>query len=160
MGYMYSGSDDLDDVAWFDDNGGERTHAVKEKKPNELGLYDMSGNVREWCNDWYAPYVAESQRNPEGPKEGTERVLRGGGWSSTAPFLRVHSATHLPQRKVETASVSVWHCPINVAFPKLISPTSMMSVPLWKCFLFLQEARASASSAKFWSLCPQSFSMH
>lgn len=49
----------------------------------------MSGNVREWCSDWYAVYTAAPQRNPEGPKEGTERVLRGGGWSSTSSFLRV-----------------------------------------------------------------------
>ena len=89
VGHVYSGGDNLDEVAWYDAGSGERTRRVGEKHPNELGLFDMSGNVREWCSDWYGPYSGKDQRNPEGPKEGTERVLRGGGWSSTASFLRV-----------------------------------------------------------------------
>ncbi|MBP5388237.1 MAG: SUMF1/EgtB/PvdO family nonheme iron enzyme, partial [Prevotella sp.] len=80
-GYIYSGSDNNDEVAWYDDNNnGFKTHVVKGKMPNELGLYDMSGNVTEWCHDWYEKYSREEQINPRGPRSGTTKVFRGGGW--------------------------------------------------------------------------------
>ena len=97
-GYKYAGSSTLRDVAWFGqwigktyDNGnsGEKTHAVKTKSPNELGLYDMSGNVWEWCQDWYGSYNSSSQTNPQGPSSGSFRVLRGGCWSNNAWGCRV-----------------------------------------------------------------------
>ena len=78
-GYKYSGSDRLNDVAWHKGNSGGYTHPVGTKQPNELGIYDMSGNVIEWCNDYYGRYRDDTQANPTGPNMGTSRVLRGGG---------------------------------------------------------------------------------
>lgn len=79
-GTLYSGSDSIADVAWYKDNSQETTHPVKQKLPNELGLYDMSGNVWEWCSDWYGDYPADACKNPVGPQEGRNRVVRGGSW--------------------------------------------------------------------------------
>ena len=79
-GYTYSGSNNLGSVAWYDENSGGQTHRVATKAPNELGIYDMSGNVWEWCGDWYANYTSNSQSNPSGPQSGSDRVGRGGSW--------------------------------------------------------------------------------
>ena len=76
--YKYSGSNTIDDVAWYDSNSSRETHAVKTKQPNELGIYDMSGNVKEWCFDWYDSYSSSAQTDPKGPSSGYRRVLRGG----------------------------------------------------------------------------------
>ena len=86
--YKYSGSDNIDDVAWYDDNSGEETHDVATKQPNELGLYDMSGNVWEWCSDWYGDYSSFSQTNPTGANSGSGRVYRGGSWYDIAGYCR------------------------------------------------------------------------
>jgi formylglycine-generating enzyme required for sulfatase activity len=81
-GYRYSGSDNLDEVAW-DGKKSETTYDVGTKKPNELGIYDMSGSINEWVSDWYEDYTAEPQNNPKGPETGEHHVLRGGDWINT-----------------------------------------------------------------------------
>ena len=107
--FKYSGSNTLSAVAWYWQNSGDtyligtdndwkydkivknncKTHPVKTKSPNELGLYDMSGNVWEWCQDWYGSYSSGTQMNPAGPSSGSRRVRRGGSWFNSARFCRV-----------------------------------------------------------------------
>ena len=87
-GYQYSGSNNLSDVAWYGDNSGYKPHAVGTKEPNELGIYDMSGNVYEWCQDWKGAYSSSSQVNPTGANSGSDRVHRGGNWLYSAEQCR------------------------------------------------------------------------
>ncbi len=89
QGYKYSGSNTIGNVAWYLDNSGNATHNVKTKSPNELGIYDMSGNVWEWCEDYYGGYSSGSQTNPTGPSTGSNRVLRGGSWLNYEKSCRV-----------------------------------------------------------------------
>jgi formylglycine-generating enzyme required for sulfatase activity len=88
-GYKYSGSNNVDEAAWYDGNSGGKTHAVGTKQANELGIYDMSGNVWEWCSDWYGTYSSETQTNPNSEKEVPYRVIRGGSWSYYVRCMRV-----------------------------------------------------------------------
>ena len=87
-GYKYSGSNTIGNVAWYIDNS-SMTHQVGTKSPNELGIYDLSGNVYEWCSDWYGGYSSSSQTNPTGPVSGSNRVVRGGGGLGDARSCRV-----------------------------------------------------------------------
>ncbi|MGM9811707.1 MAG: SUMF1/EgtB/PvdO family nonheme iron enzyme [Muribaculaceae bacterium] len=90
-GYKYSGSNNVDNVAWYKNNSDEKTHPVKTKQPNELGIYDMSGNVYESCHDWDGKYSSNAQSNPKGPNIGSDRMGRGGSWLDYAGRCRSSS---------------------------------------------------------------------
>ena len=87
--YKYSGSNNVDEVAWYGGNSGIKTHEVGSKFPNALGIYDMSGNVWEWCSDGYGNYSSSAQTNPYNSTAGSYRMVRGGSWLSLATFVRV-----------------------------------------------------------------------
>jgi formylglycine-generating enzyme required for sulfatase activity len=88
-GYKYSGSNNIDNVAWYNENSSNTTHPVGTKQANELGIYDMFGNVFEWCSDWYDDYSSAAQTNPMGASSGSYRVIRGGSWYYFASDCRV-----------------------------------------------------------------------
>lgn len=94
-GYKYSGSNDLNEVGWYETNSGGKTHPVGTKKPNELGIYDMSGNLWEWCQDWTGPYPSIEQTNPTDPEDGTHRIMRGGSWTYDQNFCRVSRRNYI-----------------------------------------------------------------
>ena len=95
QGRLYSGSDAIDDVAWYKSNSSSTTNPVKTKAPNELGIYDMSGNVYEWCSDWKGSYSSAAQTDPTGPAKGSGRVSRGGSWNNDPTGCRVASRSYV-----------------------------------------------------------------
>jgi formylglycine-generating enzyme required for sulfatase activity len=100
LSYEYSGGNSVDRVAWYSGNSGNSTHPVGTKQANDLGLYDMSGNVNEWCWDWYGSYHSGSQNNPVGASSGAGRVLRGGGLGADAEYVRsAYRASLTPSRR-------------------------------------------------------------
>lgn len=92
--FEFAGSNNLWDVAWCVSNSEERTHPVGHKECNGCGLYDMSGNVYEWCSSWYAPYIIESMYNPLGPDGGEDKVFRGGSWKYSDTYCRITYRPH------------------------------------------------------------------
>ena len=107
-GYIFSGSNDLDQVGWSVSNSEGSTHPVAQKVPNELGLYDMSGNAWEWCSDWLDLYDTLQVDNPQGPKEGTFRVRRGGSWDAKEKNCRnTYRLSNSPRRSFHSIGVRV-----------------------------------------------------
>ena len=117
QGFKYSGSNNFDDVAWYNGNSSLSTHQVATKFPNELGLYDMSGNVCEWCQDLFGSYGSDAETNPVGPVSGTSRVLRGGCWDFYTKYCRVS------WRYSENQYPSNYHYGLRLALDPDISPT-------------------------------------
>ena len=104
-GYLYSGGNTLDNVGWYTSKSGSKTHPVAQKYANELGLYDMSGNVLEWCSDWYGDYSSSSQTNPTGPTTGSYRVLRGGSWYGGTSCRVADRRCSTPENRINYAGV-------------------------------------------------------
>lgn len=96
QGYKYSGSNTIGDVAWYTSNSSLTSHEVGTQSPNELGIYDMSGNVCEWCSDWIntSYYSSSPSTNPTGPTSGSNRVYCGGSWMGNAHYCRVSDRNH------------------------------------------------------------------
>ena len=116
-GYRFAGSDRVEDVGWSLSNAGFRKHSVGEKKPNELGLYDMTGNVSEWCSDWYGMYYLGTEKNPKGAQEGELKIVRGGS------FDNCKENSHLSRREYYAPLQSMNYCGLRLALSLPNEPT-------------------------------------
>ena len=108
-GFKYSGSNDINEVAWYAGNARNCIHSVGLKQSNELGIYDMSGNVLEFCSDWYGNYTNETQINPTGPSVGDHHIIRGGGSFYEAQYARVSSRMYAKIDKWEGLGFRLVH---------------------------------------------------
>lgn len=108
-GYRFAGGDGVDSVSWGLNNAGFRTHSVGEKKANELGVYDMTGNVSEWCSDWYGRYYLGTEPNPQGATEGEWKVVRGGS------FDNCKDNSHLSRREYYAPEQAMNYCGLRLA---------------------------------------------
>lgn len=115
----FAGSDSIDLVAWYSGNSPASTHPVGQKAPNELGMFDMTGNVWEWCLDWYAPeyYQNSPAKNPIGASSGTKNVLRGGAWNAGSDFCRVSKREHTSPSAAQSSIIGNYG--FRVAAPPL-----------------------------------------
>lgn len=115
--YRFAGSFTADSVAWILSNAGFRKHTVGEKIPNELGLYDMTGNVSEWCEDWYAPYQLGTDPNPRGPINGTDKIIRG------SSFDNCEANCHISHRYLQSPIQATNYCGLRLALTLPNEPT-------------------------------------
>nr|MBR6146323.1 SUMF1/EgtB/PvdO family nonheme iron enzyme [Paludibacteraceae bacterium] len=107
-GFRFAGSDLCDTVSWNTANAGFKKHQVKKKQPNELGLYDMTGNVSEWCQDWFGQYYYGTEPNPQGPTEGEKRIVRGGSYDNCADNIHLSCRQYfLPDEANNTIGLRV-----------------------------------------------------
>ena len=116
-GYRFAGGDKVEEVGWGLSNAGFRKHSVGEKKPNELGLYDMTGNVSEWCSDWYGMYYLGTEKNPQGAQEGELKIVRGGS------FDNCKENSHLSRREYYAPFQSMNYCGLRLALSLPNEPT-------------------------------------
>lgn len=116
-GYRFAGGNVVDSVSWGLSNAGFRTHSVGSRQPNELGLYDMTGNVSEWCSDWYGAYYLGTEPNPQGAKEGVLKVVRGGS------FDNCRENSHLSRREWYAPTAAMNYCGLRLALTLPNEPT-------------------------------------